>query len=489
MNRHRGVIRRAAPRIAAGALVAGVLAACTLAPRYHAPTAPPAASTYGTGGAWAPARPADAVPRGAWWTRFGDARLDRLEARVGAHNQDIQAAFARLMQARDATRVARAGLWPQINAVAAADRSRISTNAPRLASTVKPVSNNFDVEGDLSYELDLFGRIQSGVNAARAGEQASAADLATLDLAMRAEAAVDYFSLRGEDADIALLDSTVAADARSLALTRNLYRGGAAAAVDVAQARGQWETARTAAAEARLQRALTLHALALLAGANPTTFQLAPRPLPVDAKPPPIDPGLPSTLLERRPDVAAAERRVAAANAQIGVARAAYFPLFNLAAAIGADSASAATWLTAPSRIWSLGATGVLSVFDAGAHRAQSAAAHARYDELVADYRNTVIGAYRDVEDNLAALAALRQEAVSESAAVDATATALSQARYRYKAGVTTYLEVATAETAALQARSAAVAIATRRLAAGVRLIEALGGGWRDARRPSATAQ
>ncbi|MDE2349990.1 MAG: efflux transporter outer membrane subunit, partial [Gammaproteobacteria bacterium] len=431
-------------------------------------------------GAWTPARPADTAPRGPWWTRFGDPRLDRLEQRVGADNQDIRAALARLLRARADTRIARAGLWPRLGVAAAANRSRISTNSPRLPSTVKPIADNFDVEGDLSYELDLFGRIHSGVDAARAGEQAGAADLAALELAMRAEFAIDYFSLRGEDANIALLDSTVADDARSLALTQNLHRGGAAAAVDVSQARAQWEGARTAAAEARLQRALTLHALAVLAGANPTTFTLAADPLPVDSKPPAVNPGLPSTLLERRPDVAAAERRVAAANAQIGVARAAYFPVFDLAAAIGADSASASTWLAAPSRLWSLGATGVLTVFDAGLHRAQSAAAHARYEELVADYRNTVIGAYRDVEDDLAALAALDSEARSEAAAVDASATALSQARYRYQAGVATYLEVATAETAALQARSAAVAIATRRLAAGVRLIEALGGGWRE---------
>ncbi len=483
MNGGRGTSGSAASRLAAGALAVCTLTACTLAPRYHVPTAPSPASAYpAADGAWAPARPADGLPRGPWWTRFGDPRLDVLERRVGTDNQDIRAAFARLMQARADTRIARAGLWPRIDAAAAAGRSRISSNAPRLPSTVKPIADNFDLESDLSYEIDLFGRIRSGVNAARADEQASAADLATLALAMHAEMAVDYFRLRGEDTNIALLDSTVADYARSLALTRNLHRGGAAAAVDVSQARAQWESARTAAAEARLQRALTLHALALLAGANPTTFLLAPQPLPADAQPPAIDPGLPSTLLERRPDVAAAERRVAAANAQIGVARAAYFPVFNLAAAIGADSASAATWLAAPSRIWSLGATGVLSVFDAGAHRAQSAAAHARYDELVADYRNTVIGAYRDVEDNLAALAALRREAASESAAVDATAAALSQARYRYQAGVTTYLEVASAETAALQARSAAVAIATRRLAAGVRLIEALGGGWSEAK-------
>jgi NodT family efflux transporter outer membrane factor (OMF) lipoprotein len=302
-----------------------------------------------------------------------------------------------------------------------------------------------------------------------------------LDLALHAELATDYYSLRSEDAEQVLLEKTVEDYATSLELTQRLYRGGAAAVADVDQAQAQLETARTQAADIALERAQTEHAIAVLIGENPSGFHLDSNPLPTDTAPPPIDPGLPSTLLERRPDVAAAERRVAAANAQIGVASAAYFPVFSLAAAAGYDSTNASTWLNAPSRIWSVGPQGVLTVFDAGRHKAQAAQAQAQYDEQVADYRNAVLAAYQEVEDNLAALHRLEQESVSESAAVTATARALQQAQYRYKAGLVTYLEVATTETTALQAQLSRVSILNRRMDASVLLVKALGGGWRPA--------
>ena len=278
-----------------------------------------------------------------------------------------------------------------------------------------------------------------------------------------------------------MLEKTVEDYSRSLQLTQHLYQGGAAAVADVDQAQAQLETARTQAAEIALVRAQTEHAIAVLIGENPSGFHLDSNPLPTDTAPPPIDAGLPSTLLQRRPDVAAAERRVAAANAQIGVARAAYFPVFSLAAAAGFDSSNASTWLDAPSRIWSVGPQGVLTVFDAGRHRAQAAQAHAQYDEQVADYRNAVLTAYREVEDNLAALHQLEHESISESAAVTATAKALQQAEYRYKAGLVTYLEVATTETTALQAQLSRVSILNRRMDASVLLVKALGGGWQSA--------
>jgi len=323
--------------------------------------------------------------------------------------------------------------------------------------------------------------VRNAVASAQASQQASAADLATLDLAIHAELANDYFSLRSQDTEQQLLDQTVEDYARALVLTENLYNGGAAALTDVAQAQAQLETARTQAADIRLQRAQSEHAIAVLLGQNPSAFHMDASPLAVSAAPPPIDPGLPSSLLERRPDVAAAERRTAAANAQIGVARAAYFPVFSLGAAAGFDSASASNWLTAPSKLWSVGpAAGLLTVFDAGRHRAQSAQAHAVYDEQVANYRNTVLSAYQEVEDNLAALRQLQQESVSEAAAVKATATALEQAQYRYKAGLVTYLEVVTAENTSLQAQLANVAIQLRRMSASVLLVKALGGGWRQ---------
>jgi NodT family efflux transporter outer membrane factor (OMF) lipoprotein len=275
-----------------------------------------------------------------------------------------------------------------------------------------------------------------------------------------------------------LLDQTVADYTQSLQLTQNLYNGGGAAIADVAQAQAQLESARTQAADIRLQRAQTEHAVAVLIGENPSAFHTDPDPLPAELTPPSVDPGLPSSLLERRPDVAAAERRVAAANANIGVARAAYFPVFSLGAATGFESTSSSNWLSAPSQLWSVGPTGLLTLFDAGRHRAENAQAKAAYEEEVAGYRDTVLVAYQEVEDNLAALRQLQQESVSEAAAVQATAKALQQAKYRYKAGLVTYLEVAATESIALQAQLANLNIQLRRMSASILLVKALGGGW-----------
>jgi NodT family efflux transporter outer membrane factor (OMF) lipoprotein len=468
------------PRVA---LIGTILAlcACSFAPSYKTPDSAPPTAAYKEAGAWKAAEPADSQARGAWWVIFQDPVLDGLEAQVTDANQDLKAAYARLLQARAATRIARADLFPTLTIGSSAARSRTSVNSPKFSPGAESVGNNFDLEADLSYEIDVWGRVRNAVASARANQQASAADLATLNLAVRAELAGDYFALRSQDTQQQLLDKTVEDYTRALQLTTNLYNGGAAALTDVAQAQAQLETARTQAADIHLQRNQTEHAIAVLVGKNPSAFHMDASPMLVAAVPPSIDPGLPSSLLERRPDVAAAERRTAAANAQIGVARAAYFPVFSLAAAAGFDSTSASNWLTAPSRLWSVGpAAGVLTVFDAGRHQAQSAQAKAVYDEGVADYRNTVLSAYREVEDNLAALRQLQQESVSEAAAVQATATALQQAQFRYKAGLVTYLEVATAENTALQAQLAEVSIQLRRLTASVLLIKALGGGWQS---------
>jgi NodT family efflux transporter outer membrane factor (OMF) lipoprotein len=460
-------------------LLFGALTACSFAPVYKTPDSVPATSEYKESGEWKAAQPVDNQERGAWWEIFHDPRLNALESQVGDANQGLKAAFARLQQARAATRIARADLFPTLSAASSATRARTSTNSLTYVPGRRPIYNNFDLEADLSYEVDVWGRVRNAVTSAKASQQASAADLATLNLSIHAELAADYFALRSEDAQQVLLDQTVADYAQSLQLTQNLYSGGAAAIADVAQAQAQLETARTEAADIRLQRAQTEHAIAVLLSENPSAFHLEPNPLPLELTPPPIDPGLPSSLLERRPDVAAAERRVAAANAQIGVARAAYFPVFSLAAAAGFDSTHSSTWLNAPSRLWSLGpAAGVLTLFDAGRHRAQTAQAKAIYDEQVADYRSTVLTAYQEVEDNLAALRQLQQESISEAAAVTATAKALQQAQYRYKAGLVTYLEVATNENAVLQAQLSNVTIQTRRMSASVLLVKALGGGW-----------
>ena len=462
----------------AALLLIGTLTACSFAPTYKTPESVPATGAYKESGDWKTAHPVDNENRGDWWTLFQDPQLDALEMKVGDANQDLKASFARLQQARAATRIARADLFPTLNVGSSATRSRTSVNSPNYVPSRNPTYNNFDLEADLSYEIDVWGRVRNAVASAKATQQASAADLATLNLSVHAELAIDYFALRAEDAEQVLLDQTVVDYAQSLQLTQNLYNGGAAAIADVAQAQAQLETALTQAADIRLQRAQSEHAIAVLLGENPSAFHAEPNPLPTELTPPPIDPGLPSSLLERRPDVAAAERRVASANAQIGVARAAYFPVFSLAAAAGFDSTRSSNWLNAPSRLWSVGPAGLLTVFDAGRHRAETAQARAIYDEQVADYRSTVLTAYQEVEDNLAALRQLQQESVSEAAAVTATAKALQQAQYRYKAGLVTYLEVATTENTSLQAQLSNVTIQLRRMSASVLLVKALGGGW-----------
>src|SRR6266853_3492540 len=469
------------PRRFAAIAFGGVLAGCSLAPAYRVPETAPAAPAYNEAPDWKAAAPADATARGPWWTVFHDEPLAALEAQVADANQDLKAALARLEQARALTRAARSAYFPTVSAGANVTRARTSLNSPRFAASKPGTVNDFVLNADVSYEVDLWGRLRNAVAAAKASEQASTGDLATLDLSLRSELAIDYFTLRSLDTQQALLERTVVDYADALKLTSNLYQGGAGVIADVRQAEAQLETARTQAEDTRLRRAQTEHAIATLVGRAATGFHIEPTALPLNVEPPAIDPGLPSTLLERRPDVAAAERRVAAANAQIGVARAAYFPVFSLAAAAGFDSTNASTWFNAPSRIWSVGPQGVLTVFDAGRHRAQAAQAHAQYDEQVADYRNAVLTAYQEVEDNLAALHRLEQESISESAAVTATAKALQQAQYRYKAGLVTYLEVATTETTALQAQLSRVSILNRRMDASVLLVKALGGGWRPA--------
>jgi NodT family efflux transporter outer membrane factor (OMF) lipoprotein len=466
-------------------VVAGALAGCSLAPAYQTPPTAPPPPAYREAGDWKQAEPADAAARGPWWGIFQDPALDALENRVSASNQNLKAALARLEEARAQTRIARAGYFPTITADANAARERESINSPTYNGV--EVFNDFQLEGDFSYEIDVFGRVRNTVASARATQEASAADRAVLDLSTHAELASDYFTLRSDDAQASLLDHTVADYAQALQLTENLYNGGAAPLSDLEQARAQLATAKTQAADIRLRRAQTEHAIAVLIGEQASALHIDPTPLPADTAPPPVDPGLPSALLERRPDVASAERLVAAANARIGVARAAYFPVFSLTAVAGFESTAISNLISAPSRLWSLGASspaaapaGVLTLFDGGLHRAQSAFAHSQYDEQVADYRGTVLTAYQEVEDNLAALRELEKESVSEAAAVAATASALQQAQYRYQGGIVTYLEVVTEENASLSAQLSAADIQLRRLNASVLLVKALGGSWEN---------
>jgi NodT family efflux transporter outer membrane factor (OMF) lipoprotein len=467
-------------RLALALAILSALAGCSLSPRYQRPAVPTPPTAYKEEGAWRLATPSDAAPRGPWWTMFKDPQLDELEAQLSGTNQSLQAALARLEQARAQTRIARAAWFPALTAQASAARSQASLNASPPAPARPTTGNLFTAGGELSWELDLFGRVRNTVAGARATEQASAGDVAALDLTLHAELASDYFALRGLDSEQQLLDHTVADYAKALHLTQNLYHGGAAALADVQQAQAQLESARTQAEDTRLRRAQTEHAIALLVGRQASDFTLAPRAEDAIRPPPEVAPGLPSQLLERRPDVAAAERRVAAANDGIGVARAAYFPVFSLLGSGGYESTASANWITAPSRFWALGPQGLLTVFDGGLHAAQTAAAHAAYDEQVANYRNAVLIAFQDVEDNLAALHRLQLESVSQAEAVTATQGALDQANLRYKGGIVTYLEVVSSENAALAARLTAADIGIRRATATVLLVKALGGDWQS---------
>jgi NodT family efflux transporter outer membrane factor (OMF) lipoprotein len=468
-------------RRALALLVLGPLSACSLAPPYKAPPeSVPATAQYQELDGWKPAQPMDQVPRGEWWQLYGDPQLDELERKAGAANQNIKAAFARLQQARADTRIARADLFPNLTGSASAERAHISPNSPSYLPGKPVTGNDFNLEGDVSYEIDLWGRVRNEVASAKASQRASAADLASLDLSIRAELAMDYFNLRSADAQQLLVDQAVRDYKESLKLTQNLFNGGAAPLGDVAQAQAQLENAMTQAADVHLQREQAAHAIAVLVGENPSAFHLPTNPLPIDVVPPPIDPGLPSALLERRPDVAEAERHVAAANAQIGVARAAYFPQFTLNGTAGFNSVKASNWISAPSRFWSVGPQLTVPLFEGGRLVAQTDRTKAQYEEQVADYRNAVLTAYQDVEDSLAALRQLEQEAQTVSAAVTAAEVALQQANYRYRAGAVTYLEVSSAETTALQTELSAANIQTRRLNASVTLIKALGGGWQS---------
>jgi len=452
-----------------------MLAACSLAPEYQRPEiAVP--ENYKEAGNWLPARPETAeANRGPWWQEYKDADLNALEDKVSTANQDLKAALARYEQARAAAAVARAGYFPTITADANAGRQRLSHNAVNVSAT--PLYNDFLMAADLSYEIDIWGRVRNMVAAGENRAAASKADLAAMDLSLHAELAMDYFALRGQDATQIIADETVADYQKALELTKARHKGGAAAEADVDQAETQLENAKTLAADTWLKRAQLEHAIAVLVGEAPSNFSLPPKK--ADIALAPIIPGIPSKLLEQRPDIAAAELRVQAANADIGVARAAYFPDFSLDAAVGLESAMASKLLQAPSLFWSIGPSATLTLLDGGKIAALSAEAHAAYDESVANYRQTVLTAFQQVEDSLVALRQLTEENNTQSAAAAAAERALAQARNRYSGGIATYIDVVVAENTALQAELGKVDISTRRLTASVLLVKAIGGGWR----------
>lgn len=450
------------------------LAGCAVGPDYARPKVD-APAGYKELQGWRAAQPADTLPRGEWWTLFGDPELDALVGRIEISNQNLRASEARLRQARALADQARAGLFPTLSANASATRSK-APSLPNAPSFATGAVNNFNASLNASWELDLWGRLRRSLEAGEAEAQASAADLEAARLSAQATLAQSYLSLRVADATRRTLEETVAAYARTLALTQNRYNAGVAARVDVVQAEVQLKSAQAQLIDAGVERAQLEHAIALQLGIAPAGLTLAPAPL--AARMPAIPVGLPSELLERRPDVAAAERRAAAANARIGVARAAYFPTVTLSAASGSRTTSLADLFAAPTRFWSLGAALAEPLFDAGLRRAQTAQAMAVYDEDVAAYRQSVLTGFQEVEDNLAALRILEEEALLQDEVVRAARQAVELTTNQYRAGVVSYLDVVTAQATLLANERTAANILGRRLTASVALIKALGGGW-----------
>jgi len=464
------------------ACAASALFGCAVGPNYVRPTAE-SPSAYKEAIPWKPAEPRDQERRGNWWEVFKDPKLDALMAPVEVSNQTIKAAEARVREARALTQQARAALFPLVSASASASRSGSGRGTGISVSNTTGQGgsprNSYNVALDVSWEVDLWGRVRRTVEASEASAQASVADLESAKLSAQALLAEDYFLLRVQDAQIRLLNDTVEAYQRSLQLTRNQYAVGVAARADVAQAETQLKSTQAQAIDAGVQRAQLEHAIAVLLGKAPADFSVAAESVPTEF--PPIPPGLPSELLERRPDIAAAERRAAAANAQIGVAEAAFFPSLTLSATGGFQSSVLSQLFSLPSRYWSLGAALAQTIFDAGLRRAQTDQAIATYDENVANYRQTVLNGFLEVEDNLAALRILEQEASVQDEAVKAARESLAITLNQYRAGTANYLAVVVVQATALANERAALAIQSRRLSASVALIKALGGGWNAA--------
>jgi NodT family efflux transporter outer membrane factor (OMF) lipoprotein len=449
---------------------------CAVGPKYQRPAAevPPA---YKEVGDWKPAQPNDQNLGGNWWEVFQDPQLNALEAQVNVSNQNLKAAEAQYTQARAILRYNRANYFPTVTTAPTATRNKISANRQPHSPSFNGITyNDFQIPFELSYQIDVWGRVRRTVEFYREQAQASAADLATVNLSMHSQLALFYFQARTLDAEEQLLNSTVTQYEQALELIKNRFAGGLASDVEVQQAETQLETTRAQAIDVGVARAQYEHAVAVLIGKPPASFNLAP--LPLTMPPPPIPVGLPSKLLERRPDIAAAERLMASSNAQIGVAKSAYYPLVNLAAAGGFESGSITTLISGPSILWSAGPSALFTIFDVGRRRAASDQAIAAYDQAIANYRQTVLTGFQQVEDNVAALRILEHEAQVQDKAVSAAQKYLELANTRYKGGVTSYLEVTTAESAALSDEVTAVNILGRRMVDAVTLVQALGGGW-----------
>ena len=463
--------RRLYAALASLALVTG----CSFAPTYQVPaTAIP--TTFKEAGAWQQAKPADRIERDAWWTVYRDRELDALEQQVARANPDVAAAVARHDEAGAYLDEARSGLFPTIGASANVSSNRQSELRPLRGSGQPNVYGSNTLEVGASYDLDLWGKVRNEIAAGRDALQASAGDLASVRLSLQASLADAYFNLRGLDEQQKLLADTISTYRHALQLTLSRHAGGIASDLDVSRAQTQLDSAQASAADVQARRALYEHAIATLTGVPASSFSLPPS---LDAAYlPSVPAGIPATLLQRRPDIAAAERRVAAANAKIGVARAAFFPDISLGLDGGYQSDTLSPWLVAPNEIWSIGPSLMMTLFDGGRREAATQAARAKLAENGAHYKAVVLQAFQQVEDNLALLHHLGDEAAREDSALAAAQRTLQLSMSQYRDGVVSYLEVVTAQTTELHTEIAALNLDTRRQLASVGLIEALGGGW-----------
>jgi NodT family efflux transporter outer membrane factor (OMF) lipoprotein len=477
--------RQACVLVALLCLAAG---ACTVGPKYQRPAPPPLPAAYkeappanfSEAPGWKEAQPNDGALRGRWWEAFEDPLLNSLEEQVDVSNQNLKQSEAQYRSALATIRVTRAGLFPTVTGGATVAGAQTSSNTgagpgQRAANLQLPVQ--------FSYEADVWGRVRSALEGNVATAQATAADLETARLSFHALLAQDYQQLRGLDTQHDLLQSTVAAYEKALELTTNRYKQGVVSKLDVVQAQTQIDTTKAQLIDTGVLRAQYEHSIAALLGKTPAELTIAPVSLP--AQPPAIPGVLPTALLERRPDIAGAERRVAAANAQIGVAKAAFYPAIGFNASAGFEGNSLLNWFTWPSRFWSLGPTLAQTLFEAGGRRAVTEQALAAYDGTAAAYRQTVLTAFQEVEDNLSALRILEQESQQQELAVNSAALSTELSLNQYKGGITTYLTVITAQATELGDRVTAVNLLTRRMVASVALIQALGGGWDASQLPA----
>jgi NodT family efflux transporter outer membrane factor (OMF) lipoprotein len=452
-----------------------LLSACDLAPDYKVPPTPDPAAFKETG-PWIVASAQDALPRGQWWTLYGDATLNDLESRIESANPDLAVALARYDAAQGYLTQAQSGLFPTIDLGGHADTDKQSANRP-LRSANQPTYYGDDmVAAAASWDLDLWGKIRNEVAAGKYEAQSAFADLAAVRLSLQSQLATDYLDLRGLDAEIKLLNDTITVYQKALSLTNDRHDKGIASGLDVSRAQVELSDAQAQLSDVQARRALLEHAIASLAGEAASSFSIAP--VVIDYKVPNVPTGVPSTLLLRRPDVAAAERLVASTNAGIGVARAAFYPDISLTALAGFQNTGNDALFTAPDEFWALGPSMALTVFDAGLHEGELAVAKAANASAAAEYRGTVLKAFAQVEDNLALLNRLAEEADAKSTSVAAATRTASLATALYQSGALSFLDVVVAQTTALSDQEAALNIQTRRLEASVGLIHALGGGW-----------